>query len=82
MPKAETEDDGLSGQDVYLKYTEKSGKSHVDQHRVWDIDAFYRAQLSAAAAVGGGIAPATEADYRRERWASKSSTNSSARSSK
>jgi hypothetical protein len=33
----------LMGSDLYLKITDKNGKSHVQHHRVWDANRFVAA---------------------------------------
>lgn len=30
----------ISGRDIYVRHTDTNGKSHVEQHRVWDRDRF------------------------------------------
>lgn len=45
----------MLGRDVWLKYTDKDGKSHTAYHRVWDIGRFMEARSSEAAKTGGSV---------------------------
>ena len=57
--------------DMHLRHTDKDGKAWVQCHRVWDGERFVKAQLEAAARVGGHSAVhiITEEQYRKERQA-------------
>jgi hypothetical protein len=61
------------GRDIYLRHTDKNGKSYVQQHRVWDAGRFVAAQLAAAVNEGGKafVQQITEDQYRKERQARK-----------
>lgn len=41
------------GRDIYLRHTDKNGKSYVQEHRVWDADRFVASQVGAAVKEGG-----------------------------
>lgn len=63
----------LVGQDVYVRHTDKHGKSYAQAHRAWDVDKFLKS-LAAAAAKEGGDSRAeaiTEEQYRRTKWRKK-----------
>lgn len=68
------------GRDVYLRHTSTDGKTHVMQHRCWDVDRFIASQQEAARKVNADAAandppkPAkakveqiTQEQYRKER---------------
>lgn len=55
--------------DVYVKHTDKDGRSFVQVHRAWDRDLFLQS-LAKAAVEAGGKAKAeaiTEQQYERAR---------------
>lgn len=59
------------GRDIYLRHTDKDGKSYVQQHRVWDADRFITSQMEAALKVGGKamVQQLTREQYATERTA-------------
>lgn len=52
---------------IWMRYTDKAGKSHAVEHRVWDKDIFLSARASDAQREGGKAEQITEAQYRSER---------------
>lgn len=57
----------MEARDLYLKHTDKEGRSHVQQHRVWDASLFVQTQDRAARELGGkaAIELSTEEDYKK-----------------
>lgn len=45
----------MLGRDIYVKYTDKDGKSFTQYHRVWDIGIFMAARESEAKKNGGKV---------------------------
>ena len=45
----------MVGRDIWVKYTDKDGKSFVNYHRVWDIGRFMEAKKVEAAKQGGKV---------------------------
>lgn len=43
----------MIGRDIYMRHTDKDGKSYVQEHRVWNADRFVEAQLDEALKLGG-----------------------------
>lgn len=42
-------DNRISTRDIWLRHTATNGKSHVQEHRVWDGDKFVKSQQADAA---------------------------------
>lgn len=69
----------MVGYDLHLRHTDKEGRSHVQQHRVWDGARFMTAQQAAAANVNADqpadaprkarVEQITEDQYRKEKAA-------------
>ena len=45
----------LMGRDIWVKYTDKNGKSFVKDHCCWDVGLFLEAQQKQAAKEGGKV---------------------------
>lgn len=45
----------MAGRDIWVKYTSKSGQSHVQHHRVWDAGIFLERREKEAAKEGGKV---------------------------
>lgn len=45
----------MAGRDIWIKTTDKHGKSSVSYHRVWDIGLFMAARQKEAAKEGGKV---------------------------
>ena len=58
-----------SARDVYLRHTDKDGRSYVREHRVWDADKFIASQLGHALKEGGKafVQQLTREQYNKER---------------
>lgn len=52
---------------IYMRYTNKAGKSHVVEHQVWDKDRFLSARADDAVKEHGTAFQITEDQYRSER---------------
>ena len=61
--------DQFTVRDVYARHTDKSGKSYVTSHRVWNAERFFSARAAEAAKEGGKARceQITEEQYRKER---------------
>jgi hypothetical protein len=57
----------LTGSDLYLRHTDKSGHAYVQVHRVWDAVRFFEAANERAAKDGGHVLLSSETDYRKQR---------------
>lgn len=53
--------------DLYLRYTGKDGRSHVMQHRVWDLGLFVETRRAEQVKAGGKLDVITLAEYLREK---------------
>lgn len=49
--------------DLYLRHTDKNGKSRIECHRVWDAAKFLEATDKAARHEGGSISVVTPVEY-------------------
>lgn len=58
---------------VYVRHTDKDGRSFVEEHRVWNRAIFMQARARDAAKVGGEakVELLTEEQYRKERGKTK-----------
>ena len=45
----------MLGRDIWVKYTDKDGKSHVSHHVAWDIGLFMETRKAEAAKEGGQV---------------------------
>jgi len=45
----------MLGRDIWVKYTDKDGKSHVMHHVAWDVGRFMEARQIEAAKLGGKV---------------------------
>ena len=36
----------LTGHDLYLQYTDPDGRTHIQEHRVWDSEVFIAARMA------------------------------------
>lgn len=52
---------------IFLRHTDKEGKSYVHEHRVWDRDLFLKSTAAAALKAGGKAEAITEQDFKAER---------------
>lgn len=52
-PREQQDSIDMMGKDIWVKYTDKHGKSHTSYHRVWDIGRFMIAKQAEAAKEGG-----------------------------
>jgi hypothetical protein len=59
----------MVGLDVWLRHTDKDGRSHVMQHRCWDRERFVQSQRDAARKQGGlaDVQQITPEQYKKER---------------
>ena len=57
----------MESRDIYLRHTDKKGKSWVQQHRVWDAALFMQSQDADARKESGSVELATESDYAAQR---------------
>lgn len=55
-----------SGRDVFMRHTDPNGKTHVDLHRAWDVDAFLASQKQAADNVNNAEANPLKRQVRAE----------------
>lgn len=60
-----------SGHDLYLRHTDKSGKSHIECHRVWDALRFLNSQEKSAKVEGGSISVVEPEQYMAYRRSQK-----------
>lgn len=61
--------DTLTSSDLYMRYTDKEGASHVMHHRVWDGARFVRARQEEHAKEGGRAERITRDQYEQGRRA-------------
>lgn len=45
----------MVGRDIWVKYTDKDGKSFVSYHRVWDVGLFMESKSREASKSGGKV---------------------------
>lgn len=57
--------------DLYLRHTDKHGKSRLECHRVWDAERFLTAADKFARKEHGSVAVVSESIYRSEKWRKK-----------
>lgn len=57
----------IEARDLYLRYTDAKGKSHIKEHRVYG-DGFFDAQILEHAKVGTQVQLATKQEYRDAHW--------------
>lgn len=63
----------LSGRDLYLRITKKSGESHIQHHRVWDAELFAKNMQSQhnseklKADERCKVEVASESDYKKQK---------------
>lgn len=61
--------DEFSPRDVFARHTDKTGKSYVSEHRVWNADRFFAARNAECVKEGGKAAceRITEEQYKKDR---------------
>lgn len=57
----------MHARDIYMRHTDKSGQSYVQEHRVWDAEKFVLSQQAAATKEGGSAQQVTQEIYITER---------------
>jgi hypothetical protein len=57
----------LIGRDLYVKITDKTGKSHLACHNVWDGVRFFQSLTEQHKKEGGAVALSTREEYLAER---------------
>jgi hypothetical protein len=58
---------------VYMRHTNKEGKSHISDHPCWQMDLFIAARQKEAQEEGGRVEVVTRADYIAARERARSS---------
>lgn len=53
----------MHARDIYMRHTDKSGQSYVQEHRVWDAEKFVLSQQAAATKEGGSAQQVTREAY-------------------
>jgi hypothetical protein len=56
----------LTARDIYMRHTDKDGRSYVQEHRVWAAARFVESQRVAAAKVNGSAQQVTREIYLQE----------------
>lgn len=56
---------------VYMRTTDKNHRVTVTEHRVWDVELFFKAQKRAANKEGAAVTEATKEEYIRFREAGR-----------
>lgn len=59
----------MMGHDIWMRYTSKTGKTHVSMHRVWNKEKFLAARAAEAKKEGGksDAVQITQEQYNAER---------------
>lgn len=57
----------MTASDLYMRYTDSDGNSHVMEHRVWDAKLFEAARKDDYARLGGIAEVITRHEYRLTR---------------
>lgn len=57
----------MYGRDIYVRHSDKEGKSHVVCHRVWSSELFLASVSASARKEGGTVEQITEEAYKQER---------------
>lgn len=45
----------MQGRDIWVRYTDREGRSHVSYHRVWDVGLFLSKREEEAGKIGGKV---------------------------